>query len=302
MQPDLLEIEAPASLPDKQIEALAGQFMDDSHFDLLVSGNTVVKKPDGTPLLMYQDNALSRRLCNTAYDVFSKVAFHSANRGMAAGRVDGHRTRARRLKRDGIPTRTTYPAAELRSGIVGFFDRYPRIPFCRMTAFNIDHATEWDRALPFIRAVDRTFAVGAPDRYAAQRKMVNGISRDFTIHGTAFTTLTVNQTFRTALHVDKGDYRQGFGVLSVLEAGSYTGGYLVFPKYRVAVDMRTGGVLLADVHEAHGNTEIKGEPGQHVRLSLVFYARARMTACGSASEELARAKRLGAGAPRMARV
>jgi hypothetical protein len=86
--------------------------------------------------------------------------------------------------------------------------------------------------------------------------------------------------------------REGFGVLTVLHAGTYTGGHLVFPKYRVAVDLRTGGVLLADVHEAHGNTPLIGTPGSFVRLSLVCYYRAGMRACGSASEENARAKRL----------
>ena len=80
--------------------------------------------------------------------------------------------------------------------------------------------------------------------------------------------------------------------MSVLEAGSYQGGYLVWPKSRTAVDMRVGGLCLADVHQWHGNTAILGAPGQFLRLSLVFYYRAKMIECGSAAEEFDRAKRL----------
>jgi hypothetical protein len=178
------------------------------------------------------------------------------------------------------------------SGLAGYYDRYTRTPYCRLTAFNIDHSTEFDRARPLVRAVDRAFAEAVPDRYAAQQAIIQRTSPDFYIRGTVFTTMTVNHNWRTAQHRDAGDYAPGFGVMSVLEAGHYEGGYLVFPQYRVAVDMRTGGVCLADVHEWHGNTEIVGTPGSYVRISLVFYYRANMVLCGSAAEELERAKRV----------
>ena len=37
------------------------------------------------------------------------------------------------------------------------------------------------------------------------------------------------------------------------------GGCLVFPKYRIAVDIRSQDVLLCDVHEYHGNSPITGD-------------------------------------------
>ncbi|MGB0015032.1 MAG: hypothetical protein WBQ03_25795 [Candidatus Sulfotelmatobacter sp.] len=60
-----------------------------------------------------------------------------------------------------------------------------------------------------------------------------------------FTTITCNNRWRTAAHVDSGDLKQGFGVLCCL--GDFEGCYLVFPRYKTAVRYREGDVLLADV-------------------------------------------------------
>jgi hypothetical protein len=80
------------------------------------------------------------------------------------------------------------------------------------------------------------------------------------------------------------------GVMAVLEGGHFGGGELIFPRYRTAVDMRTGGLCLADVHELHGNAPMWGR--RFTRLSLVFYARERMVDCGTPAEEREHAARL----------
>jgi hypothetical protein len=110
---------------------------------------------------------------------------------------------------------------------------------------------------------------------------------DWVIPGTAFTTLTVNHNWRTAMHKDDGDLQEGFGVLTAM--GEWDGCHLIFPKYRVAVDMEECGVLLADVHETHCNSPFIGDE-EHDRMSVVFYYRTGMPACLSAQEEEYRAK------------
>lgn len=57
--------------------------------------------------------------------------------------------------------------------------------------------------------------------------------------------------------------------------------------------MNDGDVLLADVHEWHGNTPLVPTRWPYERISFVFYYRAKMLECGSAAEELERAKALG---------
>jgi len=298
----MLTVTAPAAL---DATGRNGEFIDVGEVDLLVSGGRVlsrtttsalhaditVLKPDGSVLLVYRHAYLDPAVCRVGYDVLKRVRFTGRNRGAAGGRdplTGDLRVPARKL--DGALSRTTYGAPQ-QSAVIGAYDRTSRLPFCRLTAFNLDHAAEFERARPLVCAVDRAFAEALPDRHAAQQAAVARTPPEFIIRGTTFSTMTVNRNWRTALHRDKGDLAEGFGVMTVLEAGRYDGGWLVFPRYRVGVDMRQGGVCLADVHEYHGNTPIVGMPGRYVRLSTVYYFRAGMTACLSPREELARAQR-----------
>jgi hypothetical protein len=273
-------------MPADEAEALAGTFLDLRRGDRVIRDTETVLKPDGSPLLVYVRDAIPRRLCETAYEVFGAVKWASDNRGQASGDA-----RYRPMKRDGTRSRTTQ-ARTVPSGIVGAVDRSPRYPVCRLTSFNLDHYREFARVKPFFREIGQLFARHAPEQYARQRAFVDRIAPDFVIQQTPFTTATVNDTWQTACHRDAGDYRAGFGALTVLEAGRYSGGELIFPRYRTAVDLRTGGLLLADVHELHGNAALTGEPGRYRRLSVVCYARERMAACLSARDERERAKRL----------
>lgn len=299
------------SLPEEEVAKLAATYLDDSHYDHVVTGDEDVYKPDGSLLLAYRKDAIPRSLCESAYGAMSHIDFTagSGNRGHAGGTVSvddlrdlvpSHRdapvidgTRYRPLKEDGTVSKTNY-AKKSPSKIIGYFDRYPRIPYCRMTSFNLDHYPEFERFRPYAVHIDKLFAENIPARHAAQMGMIEQTSPDFFIRGTSFTTVTVNKNWQTAVHQDAGDLKEGFGVMSVLEGGRYSGGILIFPAYRVGVDMRTGGVCFADVHEWHGNTVLRGKIGQFVRFSCVFYYRSGMHVCGSAPEELARAKKYGA--------
>jgi hypothetical protein len=73
-----------------------------------------------------------------------------------------------------------------------------------------------------------------------------------------------------AVHKDKGNLKEGYSVMTVLRSGDYSGGLLVFPKYRVAVDLHDGDCLICDNGEAHGNTAIVGEE-RWERISIVCY-------------------------------
>jgi hypothetical protein len=286
---------ASKKLLDPEADQLAGTLLNKSSFDVLVSSDANVYRPDGSLLLAYRADVLGQQECTAAQSALRKATETlSINRGIASGKKD--KAADRRIKRDGTVTNTV-EAKPVHSGIVGYFDRYQRIPYCRLTAFNLDHPERFTAALPFIRSVDDVFREVAPERYAAQIEMVTRTHPDFVIHGTAFTTITVNRNWQTAVHQDAGDYRPGFGVMSALRSGTFDGCYLVFPAYRVAVDMQTRGVCLADVHEWHGNTPLVGRPGEYERLSCVFYYRANMHRCGSAAEELETAKHRRKGQP-----
>jgi hypothetical protein len=286
-------------LNDEDADKLGGNLLTDSHYDTLIREDADVYKPDGSPLLKYRANALSAAVCVDAMDSLREAASPSRNRGMAAGAANpdfgvqssGKSTRFKPVRAGGFVSNTS-EAREVLSGIIGFFDRSARMPFCRTTAYNLENGEKFAASLPFIREVDSVFRRDMPERYAAQSAKIAATHPEFVINGTAFTTITVNKNWQTAVHKDAGDLPEGFGVLSVLRRGRFDGCFLCFPKYRVAVDLQTRGVLLADVHEWHGNTPLRGKTGTYERISCVFYYRGRMADCGSPTEETERAKRL----------
>lgn len=287
---------------DAEAAKFAGTFMTENNYDLLISEDTDVQTEDGRWLLRFRKNIIPTALAAAAYKNLRNAASKNDNRGLASGLVNLNNvrnpdavgvakgTRFREVKGDGTLSNQTR-ANIVNSGIIGYFDRGTRFPYCRQTAFNEKHLKKFNGALPFVRAVDKLYAQLMPEHYALQREIADHTAQDFVIRGTAFTTLTVNKNFQTAVHTDAGDFQQGFGNLSVLQAGHYDGGYTVFPQYRIAIDVRSCDLLLMNVHEWHGNTPIIGKSAKFERVSLVMYYRENMINCKSAAEEQEIAKR-----------
>lgn len=173
------------------------------------------------------------------------------------------------------------------SGIAGWFDRYPRIPYGRATAYTQHSYDKFKLSFPFLQTLDRGFAELLPQRHAAQREAADKIDPAFLVPQTVFTTITVNKTFRTAAHRDAGDFTNGLSNLLVLSNnGNYTGGYLILPEVRIAVNVRPGDLLLVNNHEyIHGNTPIELQDETAERVSLVCYLREKMLELGSKEYE-----------------
>jgi len=181
---------------------------------------------------------------------------------------------------------TTY-ANVVNSGIAGWFDRYPRIPYGRATAYTQNHYDKFQMGFPFLQTLDKGFSELLPTRHAAQRAAADKIDPAFLVPGTVFTTVTVNKTFRTAAHRDAGDFSDGLSNLLVLSNnGNYSGGYLILPEVRIAINIRPGDLLLVNNHEyIHGNTPIVTHDDVAERISLVCYLREKMLELGSKEYE-----------------
>jgi hypothetical protein len=172
---------------------------------------------------------------------------------------------------------TTYANA-VNSGVAGYFDRYPRIPYCRATAYTANNPEKWEKCLPFIEKCSETFRELVPTRWAAQKKACEGLDDNFIIGDSVFTTLTINKNFRTAAHYDAGDLHAGFGNIIALDNGiPYEGGVLIFPRYRVGLDFKPGGHVCFNVQgSAHGNTELILKDGGE-RVTVVMYFREKLS-------------------------
>jgi hypothetical protein len=176
---------------------------------------------------------------------------------------------------------TTY-GSPVNSGIAGWFDRYPRIPYGRATSYTRDNFEKFKMSYPFLQQLAVGFKDLLPERYSNQMSAANKLDSRYLVPETPFTTITVNKTFRTAAHYDAGDLTTGLSnLLTLSNDGKYTGGYLIAPEYRIAVNPRPGDLLLINNHEVmHGNTPIVCEEGSE-RISLVVYFREKMLELGS---------------------
>jgi hypothetical protein len=182
---------------------------------------------------------------------------------------------------------TTY-ANPVDSGIAGWFDRYPRIPYGRATSYTAHNPEKFKLAYPFLEQLNTAFASLLPQRHAAQAACIRRLDPEFYVPKTVFTTITVNKNFRTAAHRDAGDLSTGFSnLLVVAKDNDYDGGYLVLPEIRAAVNVRPGDLLLVSNHDyIHGNTPIVAKAGATLeRISLVCYFREKMLELGSKAYE-----------------
>jgi len=299
----MLTIQAERHLSAEDTKALAGSLLDEGSFDRLVTENCDAICNDGEPLFHFRKSVIPQNVLISAYGNIMDAATISDQRGTAGGYVDvdktatqlwdtGEKTASKNTARLGYQAANGYRRANMvQSGIMGYMDKMAKMPYCRTTAYSLQQPERFKQAIPFIQSVSDTFRAVAPERFAAQQAIIRQTHPDFTIHDTVFTTVTVNRNWQTAVHTDKGDYAEGMGVMSAMWRGKGDGCYFVFPAYRLAVSMRTGDVLLANVHEWHGNTPFKGTPGRYERIACVFYYRSNMHKCGSAEEELERAKK-----------
>jgi hypothetical protein len=147
---------------------------------------------------------------------------------------------------------------QVASNAIGFYEAQKNLGRdhpCRLTHFTRKNYDDYIKGIPFIQQIDRLFKKLIPDSYEKQYQRAFQ-QPHFKIKDTAFSTVTINRNFITALHRDAGDYKGGFGNLTVIKRGKYHGGYTIFPQFGVAVNLDTKDFLAMDVHQWHANTPI----------------------------------------------
>jgi hypothetical protein len=281
-------------IPDDELQAKVGKIVTEGDYNMLCTGPVRLYGPRGPLLGVYLPGVLREAMAD-AWDVLSSIRLPTDNRGAASGtpriqRGDQRRTRTRRVLSTVIGAVDPGPSVGRTTG---------RLPACRLTAWTGKHLPEWQGLGPLFARIAAYYRLYAPERYEAQAAVAGATHPDWLIEGTPFTTVTVNNTYATGVHQDAGDLPQGFSTLSVARRGSFTGGHLVWPRYRVAFDMRDGDLLVFDAHEWHGNTALTCDhhpeplarpcPEGCERVSLVTYYRTKVAGCDSADAEYAKA-------------
>ena len=150
---------------------------------------------------------------------------------------------------------------QVASNPIGFYEsgkNFADLP-CRLTHFTRTNFEKYNNGLPFIQHIDKLFQKLIPEAHNKQLMRAD-TKPHLKIPKTSFSTVTINRNFRTAMHRDAGDFRDGFGNLTVIERGKYHGGYTIFPQYGVAIDLRNNDFVAMDVHQWHCNTPMYETP------------------------------------------
>jgi hypothetical protein len=261
-------------LTDEEMKLLKGQFIDESYMKYpVVQKNIDVyyidEEGNEKLLLKYRKNALSDNDIKLGWNCYKDLAKPSRGRGASAGPIDSENTYWKKrnlvktnkwstsyLKPDGTPSKMRVNN-QVFSNPIGFFaenNNFCKLP-CRLTHFTRTNFDKYNEGLPFLQKIDSMYKKLTPDCHEKQLERANKKSH-LKIKDTAFSTITINRNFRTALHRDAGDFSEGFGNLTVIERGKYHGGYTILPQFGIAVDVRNNDYLAMDVHQWHSNTEI----------------------------------------------
>lgn len=183
---------------------------------------------------------------------------------------------------DNYISKTTY-ANVVNSGIAGWYDRYPRIPWGRATTYTRDNPEKFAKAYPFLQSLAKGFEEMLPWRYGNQKRAADSIDPKFVVPETPFTTITVNKNFRTAGHYDPANMEDGFANLCVMSNNdAFEGCYLVFPEVGYAVNVRPRDLLLVNNQAGlHGNTELVLKDPNAERISMIAFFHEGMLELGS---------------------
>ena len=156
------ELIAKEYLSNEEIKNLEGTFLDDSHYDTIIREDTIVRKENGDPLIVFKKNCIPSNLAEQAYYSLRKSISETNNRALAAGPlnakvgdiVDGNvvgkllaGNKYAPVRKDGTISNSVM-GKKVTSSIIGYADRYARIPYCRTTAFTEKHLEDYKNALP----------------------------------------------------------------------------------------------------------------------------------------------------------
>lgn len=259
---------------DEEAENFKHSFCNGSQIKEIIKEDADVYTNENKLLLKFRKNVLSSKEIKNFYDNIIRFASKSytTNRGTASGTKKKFNIREN---------------PKVYSNVLGYIDIIsPKQKYIlkkqnktlkynvRECRFNMENPEKFEEMVPLIRSIDKEYKKLLPEYYRKQRKKAN--ETHFKIPNTSFTTITTNYNFRTGIHKDKGDDDEGFGNLSVITKGEYDGAETCFPQYGIGVDVRNGDILFMDVHEWHGNMEMKKKTKDAERLSIVCYLRKKV--------------------------
>jgi Oxygenase domain of the 2OGFeDO superfamily len=286
----MISLRVRTRVPQAELDLKVGKVLGDDSYNVLMTGPTRVFQPDGKLLCVYLPGAMKGFVTEEHYGILHGFRNQMTNaRGAASGST---------AVRAGAQKRSYF--MHVSSNIIGAIDPISTYKYCRLTSWTGANLPSWQALQPVLQRVGDQLHTHVPERYDAQMEEIDKTHPDWVVPGTPFTTITVNNTYPTGMHTDKGDLDKGLSTIFTLRRGSYTGGRFLFPEFRLGVDMQDSDLILMDAHQWHANTAITCACGKRIiryceqcgaeRISVVSYMRTNMVRCASEQEEIQKAQ------------
>lgn len=270
-------------ISEASAKELKKSFVGEEHFHTLITESCDGYSEDGELLFKFRKNELPIDILKQGYESFKGSIEWTEGRGAASG--SSHK----RIRKDGSVSNITV-GNKVRSGNVGYMDPSAMVRYCRKTAFAQKYFEKFKEGIPFVEYISKKYEELCPEAFARQKKAAENTDDYYLIGESVYSTVTVNENFRTAIHKDAGDFKEGFGNLIVYREGHYEGGYFCLPEFGVALDLHNGDILFADVHKWHGNSEVTNKSEDWKRVSFVIYLREKIQTCAAPEKELTRVR------------
>ena len=288
-------------ITDKEIDEVKGEFLHDGFVLHHITCDSDIYDMDTKKFIC---SYRKRRLTTSQYawDNYKHLSVAARGRGASAGPIDPESVYWK--KRDLVKTTgysTSYMVKgkpskmrvqnQVSSTPIGFFDATKNLGLdkpCRLSYHTTQNLEKYENGKPYIADLDRWYKKIRPQEYKYQLDRAL-LQPTYRIDNTAYSTITINRNFRTAVHKDSGDFG-GIATLSCIEYGEYNGGLFMLPGYGIGIDLRQDDVLICDVHNYHCNTEIwttKEQDKNNATLDKVFKANPAVGTVG-AYEDYAR--------------
>jgi hypothetical protein len=256
-----------------ETDALFGKYANVADFEYLIEEDSIVVAPNAPQGIAAR---LVTGCLNTKPDtveLFRTVEGDLSNRGFGVPLQYRERSDKSFGHTKDVPRSLIVPG---ESNFLGWYDKTPREPFCRPTAWSLERPDILEISHGFVKHVLAIYREELPHLWRAQMEFMKCVSPQFKYPEGGYTTVTVNHDVRTPYHYDEGDFAGGLGNLVVLDGTDDTSGVIVMPRERIAFLVRPGDVLFMNVHTLHGNLPLT--EGKE-RLTAVLYARQFMHQC-----------------------
>ncbi|QDP61348.1 MAG: hypothetical protein Unbinned3904contig1002_30 [Prokaryotic dsDNA virus sp.] len=181
-------------------------------------------------------------------------------------------------------------ALPTKSSVFGALPRVAlRNDFCRFSNKTIEEKQNFNKLFTFQNTLCEIYKKYLPELYNYDlSKARELIDDDYRLVDTPYTTANINVNHAIKYHTDSGNIKGSFSNVLILKEYC-TGGELVLPDYRIALEQSDGALcIFRGQEEIHGVMPLKPYKENFYRASIVYYTLAQLHHCYPYKEEVTR--------------